>query len=243
MCAKLLYLDDANKTEEEATIVGGGFDERGPYFTLDKTIFHPQGGGQPCDKGKIEVNDISFNVIDVRYSDHDVHHYYEIRSDGSKPPVGKAAKLLVDVDNRFNARKAHTAGHLLQAVIESMGIGLEAIKGYHFPEGSYVQFIGEKPENIEQVIIEATDKINALIKGGSPVTAHTVSGSKLKELCPNFSGVPPDGKPVRVVKIVQCEKNVPCGGTHLDNISQLTKVTITKIKPKSNDVRISYNFE
>src|SRR6266508_2142175 len=33
-----------------------GEDENGDYFISDKTIFHPQGGGQPADEGYFEVN-------------------------------------------------------------------------------------------------------------------------------------------------------------------------------------------
>jgi Ser-tRNA(Ala) deacylase AlaX len=32
---------------------------------LDKTIFHPQGGGQPSDDGVICTNDVFFNVSAV----------------------------------------------------------------------------------------------------------------------------------------------------------------------------------
>ena len=50
---ELLYYDDQYQKEFEATITD--VDEN--WVALDKTIFYPTGGGQPCDTGVITTDD------------------------------------------------------------------------------------------------------------------------------------------------------------------------------------------
>eukprot|EP01083_Nonionella_stella_P303835 1053178_1 len=69
------FLTDTYLFEREGVIVHSGRDSKhGEFIILDDTIFHPQGGGQPTDKGTIQTLDgnVVFNVEFV--GNHPVDH-------------------------------------------------------------------------------------------------------------------------------------------------------------------------
>ena len=65
-----LYLADAYKRDAKAKIVelGNG------YIILDQTIFYPQGGGQPSDKGTIKSESGELHVKSVEYNSGAIKH-------------------------------------------------------------------------------------------------------------------------------------------------------------------------
>ncbi|CAG8770704.1 4023_t:CDS:1, partial [Funneliformis caledonium] len=80
---ELIYYRDTYLDKLEAIIVEVGRDENGDFIIFDKTIFHPQGGGQPDDKGHFKLKNKQFvvkklwaprNFNEVPYL---VKHYYE----------------------------------------------------------------------------------------------------------------------------------------------------------------------
>jgi Ser-tRNA(Ala) deacylase AlaX len=61
------YLDNSHLCTADSEIIDCGVDDKGNYVILNKTIFHPQGGGQPSDVGTIELNGVIFLVTSVAY--------------------------------------------------------------------------------------------------------------------------------------------------------------------------------
>ena len=55
---QLMYLQDPSLFEVSATIQGAGVDKKGVYFTVNRSLFYPQGGGQPADKGKVLIKSL-----------------------------------------------------------------------------------------------------------------------------------------------------------------------------------------
>ena len=68
MQTKQCYYDDPYKNELECKVISS--EQNGKYFNviLDQTIFYPQGGGQPYDKGRIEGKDGKFIIIGSGYA-------------------------------------------------------------------------------------------------------------------------------------------------------------------------------
>ena len=115
---------------------------------MDKTIFHPQGGGQPKDEGLITSSDssIKFKVSDLKAKDDAILHIGKYES-ASSFSVGDEVKFLVDGEFRKTNARIHSAGHLLDVAMNRAGKKeLKPGKGYHFVEGPYVEYIGVVPK-------------------------------------------------------------------------------------------------
>ncbi|ETO03304.1 hypothetical protein RFI_34106, partial [Reticulomyxa filosa] len=138
--------------------------EEGEYLVVDETIFHPQGGGQPSDKGTITItqgskeNETVFVVTKVMEgSDHIIRHYgyFSPTCAVTEASLEKDVPVLLEIDSLKRERfaKLHSAGHLIDCVVNTFCRDLNLIpsKGYHFENGAYVEYIGDIPDVDQKV--------------------------------------------------------------------------------------------
>ncbi|XP_059592768.1 uncharacterized protein LOC100244170 isoform X3 [Vitis vinifera] len=232
---KLLYYDHMFLLQSSATLLSffKGDDGRRALI-LDSTIFHPQGGGQPSDTGFIAISesDIKFIVQDVRSKDGVVFHYGFIENSNeeleSKLEKGKEVSLHVDESRRKLNSRLHSAGHLLDICMRTVGLGnLEPGKGYHFPDGPFVEYKGVVPQNeLQGKQKELELDANALISRGGKVSAVVLPYAEAVELCggclPDY--IPKSSNP-RILKLGD-NPGCPCGGTHVSDISEIISVKV-----------------
>jgi Ser-tRNA(Ala) deacylase AlaX len=236
----LLYLNNTYLFETQTSILYHGNDAKGKFIVLAETVFYPQGGGQPFDVGTIDINKHTLNVIAAFLFDGKVHHY--IKEEFENIEIGASCHIKIDEERRLKNAKSHTSGHLLASIVENLAPELIGIKGYHFPEGPYVEFKGKlksysNEQLIERVSAIAKEKIeentNISIKEEQPeIQANQYNNEYQLQL----------GKKVRLIEI-NGFKAVPCGGTHLKNLSELKELTIRKIQSQKENTRISYSFK
>ena len=236
----LNYLQDTYQFSALAKVMAVGKDEQGrDYIILDQTIFYPQGGGQPYDTGSITNSNGSFIVTDVRLVGENVYHYGFFNNLPFQ--VGEKVNLTVDEARRRLNAKNHSAGHLLDTVLHEIDSSLIPVKGFHFPEGPYVEYAGELKEDPETLAKKIEEKMNGLITEGSVVKTEIVANrAELEKHCHYVPGYIPENKPARVVTLYG-DKGTPCGGTHVKDIKELGLAKITKIKNKEGNIRISYS--
>lgn len=67
-------------------------------------------------------------------------------------------------------------------------------------------------------------------------------GTAKKEI-KNLPDYLPEGGDVRWVKLNSSDEGCPCGGTHVKNIADLKKITITKVQKKGKKVKVSYQLD
>lgn len=158
-------------------------------------------------------------------------------------------KLEVDGEKRKSYARYHSAGHLLDIAVRRVGLThLHPGKGYHFPIGAYVEYIGViDMTKKEQIGAEITASANAIIKekidAGEAVPVWTQvlpydEAGKVLE-----GGVPPyipKGQDLRVVKLTPEDEGCPCGGTHVKNVTDIIGIEVTKIVKKGKNTRVSY---
>ncbi|MGJ5629734.1 alanine--tRNA ligase-related protein [Nostoc sp. CALU 1950] len=241
MSTVLAYLEDTYKFTDNAHIEYVADDERGSFCVLDSTVFYPQGGGQPSDIGNIEAKGVQLPISFVSFVDGDVRHYGDFSSISLEK--GEEVTLYVDEAHRMQNAKAHTAGHLMYTIIESLDKNLIAVKGYHFPDGSYVEFQGSPAfENTEIFIAEVNTKISEALNEATSVEVSLITPEKLAVRWSNIPNNLPPGKPLRVVTIDNFHPT-PCGGTHLKSLNELKSVIVTKVKRQKGNLKISYKFE
>ncbi len=234
------FLDDGQTLEGKALMLGVvDWPAGGKAMVLGRTWFYPQGGGQPADWGRIESAHGCFGVKDVRKESGVVYHIGDFSRDSFT--TGEQVQILVDGERRALHSKLHSAGHLLDVALENVGHLMEPTKGYHFPNGPYVEYAGDiAAEKREEVRAAAEAEANRLIQAGGEVKIKNVPLAQVKDLShfvPDY--LSPD-QPVRVVT-VSGSWGCPCGGTHVQNISELGKMVVTKMKSKDGKLRVSYD--
>ncbi|XP_027332746.1 uncharacterized protein LOC113847701 [Abrus precatorius] len=249
---KLDYHDDMWRLQSTAILLSHFKGDDGRHgLILDRTVFHPQGGGQPADTGFVHVHGFEnkFVVHDVRSKDGIVFHYGSFENLGGDfvPTLekGKGVSLFVDEARRKLNSRLHSAGHLLDICLPKIGLGhLEPGKAYHFPDGPWIEYKGvisqnemqNKPKDLE---IEA----NALISMGGKVSADILPYDEAAKLCggclPDY--VPKESTP-RILRIGD-NSGCPCGGTHVVDISDIIQIKVYQIRSKKGLTKVFYNVE
>lgn len=227
MKTTLQYLDAMETYEGEAVIIAIATEGDRLAVVLDQTIMYPQGGGQPCDVGSITAGEAHFVVADVRNIDGVVYHYGVYEHPGDQLLVGSAVTVTIDRERRQLHSRVHTAGHVIDMGLEALGITWQSGKGYHFPAGPYVEYIGQ----IELELVQTF--YSALLNACSTIIAADYP-------C-HISYDPTAYKgdvPLRLVTFGSLA--IPCGGTHVSTLHQITGFTIRKIKQDGERIRISY---
>ena len=233
---ELVYLHDCWKLEDAAKVIAVTTWEKKTAVVLDRTIFYPQGGGQPFDQGRIEGLSGSFEVNEVRKQDDTVYHVGMFALGFFA--AGDIVTLRVNKKRRELNSKLHTAGHLIDTGLINLGIHLEPTRGYHFPDGPSVEYKGTMRAD-EQTRTSVEQEINRLVHEGFEIKIEFIKRDQIKARCKYISGYLPSGK-CRIVTVagtISC----PCGGTHVRNIKELGTVVIPKIKVKGETTKISYN--
>ncbi len=109
---ELLFYDDPHKTEFNSRILG--FYEN--HIILDKTLFYPEGGGQPSDIGFLDVAGEKLKVSHAEKLDGIVlHRVNQEKLDKIKHRTGSTIKGNIDWNRRISLARNHTATHLLVA--------------------------------------------------------------------------------------------------------------------------------
>jgi Ser-tRNA(Ala) deacylase AlaX len=141
------YFDDTYRFTGSGTVLEITPTDKPEVFEviLDKTIFHPQGGGQPNDKGTMaSETGVKFVISEAKHKDDAILHIGKFEeAEGAKFEVGNTVNLEIDGEFRSINARIHSAGHLLDMAMMRAGRkDLKPGKGYHFQEGPYVEYVG-----------------------------------------------------------------------------------------------------
>lgn len=223
MKTELCYLNNTYRFTCKASIVDMGEDERGKYIVVDKTIFHPKGGGQPSDIGTIKSKTSEFEVNAVVLRDGRVFHYGNSTIGNLR--MGHQVALGIHALSRVSNARYHTAGHLIAYAGNKLYPKLHAQKGNHDPTSAYIDFQGHLlDDEIEHAAAMIESIVNEMIRGGSKVEIkwEEKDGAILRYMC--VPGV----------------FEMPCGGTHIQSLDEVGEVKMKKVKKRGEYTRVSY---
>ena len=198
---------------------------------LDKTVFYPEGGGQPGDIGKIAANNYEADVINTIKSEHGIMHCID-RKNGAISE-GDSVNITIDWERRYSLMRMHTALHVLCSIVDgavtggSVGV-LKSRLDFDIP--------GERPEKEN-----LTSQLMEIVDGDYPVTYSFISDQELEQkpdLIRTMSVKPPTGTgQVRMIRIGDDIDFQPCGGTHVKTTGEIGRVKISKIENKGKQNR------
>ena len=220
---ELVYLKDMTRTQLESKIIRVIPEKKThAYVVLDRTIFHPKGGGQPSDRGSMSSPDFSSTLKKAIYHKGCVAHWVKMIS-GSVAEGAVTSEL--DWPYRYALMRRHTAAHLLDHCLAKVTSKQVQTTDSWVDEPCYVGYRGVAP-NLEQ-LKKAENLANEMITNGAEVKIAFLTadeGKALLQSAPNFERLP-DLNEIRTVTIEGCGA-IPCGGTHVSNIKEIRKLTI-----------------
>lgn len=239
-----LYLEDADMTRCDSCVIDLGQDKRGFYTVLDRTVFYPQGGGQPSDVGFLSTGDLSVPVLHVADGVYDdcgsagnggeIRHYIDKVLAWAK---GTPIQCRINHERRQLNARYHTAAHLLGSVVEAMLLTHKAVKGHSFPGEAYVIFEREMSMDIDRVALQ--EALDDTIASNSAVQAHDITVDAYEAHQGALTLALPCHKKFRVVQIGTMPP-VPCGGTHVKSLGCIGQMGVRSVRYKNKTVRIAY---
>ena len=235
---KLLYLEDFNLLFCEARLINVSEEDGHSIVLLDQTIFYPQGGGQPYDKGIIEGSSGKYIVEEVRFIDGMVKHIGKFENGTFNK--GEIVTCFIDKERRALHSRIHSAGHVVDMAVVALGLNWIPGKGFHFPEGPYVEYAGSLDAiDKEKLKIDIEDLCHKFIQEKRTTKLLFMDKEKMSEVCHFVPDYVPESKPGRVV--MYGDFGIPCGGTHVSNLSEIRSMTIRKIKLEKDNIRVAYD--
>ena len=216
--------------------------ERGG-IVLDRTVFYAAAGGQPGDKGSLEVDGGGICSIATTVYDADKATTVHVAADGSvRPAPGQTVRAVLDWDTRSKLMRMHTTLHLLCALVKFPVTG-----GQVNPDDSRLDFDIEDASAVDKDALTAG--LNALIAANHPVTERWITDAELEanpQLVRTMAVKPSTGSGrVRLVVIGEggSVDLQPCGGTHVRATAEIGPVVVTKIEKKGKQnrrIRVSF---
>lgn len=225
-----LFRENAYLQSCEATVLA--VNDRGG-LVLDRTVFYPSAGGQPGDRGRIELEDGAPVEVAVTVYDEDKRTIVHVPAAplATTPAPGSKARLTLDWATRHRHMRMHTALHLLSSLVRFPVTG-----GQIGAEEGRLDFDIPEADAIDKDRLGAA--LNALVVADHPVTDRWITEAELDakpDLVRTMAVKPPRGSGrVRLV-VIGRDGEIdlqPCGGTHVRTTAEIGPLTIGKIEKK-----------
>lgn len=217
-----LFREDATLKTCTARVLSAGSDG----IVLDRTVFYPEGGGQPGDTGVLRWDGGETLIADTLKGE-DLGAILHIPADGAAlPPAGTAVEAFIDWERRHRHMRMHTALHLICALVGApiTGAALTAEKG---------RIDLDLPDPPDKDALNA--RLREVIAADLPVRHEWISDAELDAnpaLVKTLTVQPPRGHGrVRLVSVEGVDRQ-PCGGTHVSSTGEIGAVAIGKIDKK-----------
>jgi Ser-tRNA(Ala) deacylase AlaX len=216
---EMYFYDNVYAKQIEADIVEYGEDEKfGPFLVFNRTIFHPHGGGQKGDRGKVilhkqplDGSPAELNIIDTRGEKGGViKHVIDLRLGdvaGSELP-NTPVTLQLNWGFRYTQMRLHSSSHLIHMFMEQLA-------GQRLPQprisdiledyglNVYDSVLDIKPEDMPKVV----SAMNEFMNTGHEITTY-----------------PDLDKPT--FRYWRCKDvTIPCGGTHPHTTSEVGPIS------------------
>jgi len=212
---------------EHGAVVVGALPGR---VALDRSAFHPGGGGQVSDTGTIEHAGGVVAVTGIEIVDDVVWHLL----DGEVALEGEVV-VRIDADHRSRVAQLHTDSHVLNAIVFDRWPGTLVTGAQINADGT-----GRMDFDLSEVDNDALRGLDAGVNDviGRGVEVRSVyvdagDAATTAGLVRSLSVAPPptpDGQ-LRIIEIDGIDRQA-CGGTHLSNTGQSRPFRITKVESK-----------
>ncbi len=235
---ELLFNEDSYLKEAEAKVIS----VKDNIIKLNRTIFYPEGGGQPGDNGELVLKDRVLNVIDTKKGEqeNEILHYVEGKIDESI--INQEVGLKIDWDRRYTLMRMHSSCHVLVSLVPALITG--ASVGI---EKSRIDFDVD-PSTLNKE--EMNQRIKEIVSEDHPIFINQISGDNYEEYKHLSKGAavspPVINNKIQIVQIGEDNNIIDaefCSGTHLKSTKEIGPLEIGKIENKGKrNRRINIRF-
>ncbi|MCB5231091.1 MAG: alanyl-tRNA editing protein [Candidatus Cloacimonetes bacterium] len=206
--SKALFYEESYLQKSSSTVVAlkkvGELDA----IILDSTIFYPEGGGQPGDRGFID----NLKVLDTQRIDNEICHLVENKGNLS---VGSVVTIKIDWSHRYDYMQQHSAQHLLSGMFYTL-----------FKIGTVSVHLGSDDFSIEldsldiddKTILKVEEEANKAVCSSELVSDSIYPDSEIPKL--NLRRPIKVEGDVRIVKMGDYDR-IACGGIHVKNLNEI----------------------
>lgn len=216
MLQRHIYLEDTYHFAADTRVADAGESEKGPWVTLEDNLFHPQGGGQPGDRGKI--GDAEAHPFKVPDAD---EHLVRLACE-REFAVGETVTSVIDPELRRLHAALHTCGHVVDGFVRALGCRHRVSN--HFPGQARIEFdSGQERPDLEALAASVEESTRRALESDRKVYAAERDG-------------------LRYVVIDGLHED-PCGGTHVSSLGMLAGFSLRSVKVKGGVLKVGYAVE
>ena len=204
-------------------------------YRLSEPFFYPEGGGQPCDRGRIAGAELLF----VEENEGELWHYLEVNL-----PEGEKVLCKFDADFRRWQSENHSAEHIFSGLVS---------KSFPYKNsGFHMECFGENPhmtvdfdgEFSEKELEELEQGVNAVIRKNLPIREIYLEGeeentiSERKEGNISFRQKKALEGDIRIIEIPKVD-SCACCGTHVSFTGEIGVFTILSYEKHRKGCRLT----
>ena len=197
------------------------------YLELKDTLFYPEGGGQPADRGSLN----GIEVLDVQKKQGRILHKLKTR------PEDGEVRLLLDRDHRDHYRIQHTGQHLISALLLKL-CGTRTLSVHLGRDECSIETDREDIRAEELYGLE--EEAARIIASGLPVTSLLVKDRKELENY-DLRRATDKTENIRLVRIGETDMT-PCGGLHADSTADLGMIKYTGNERVRGHIRLKWKI-
>ncbi|MFA5039553.1 MAG: alanine--tRNA ligase [Candidatus Omnitrophota bacterium] len=195
-------------------------------LVLDQTPFYGESGGQVGDRGRLilEGSAEEIEIADAKKQDGSVIHIAQLQ--GQSLRLGDGVMAVVDEGHRAAVKRAHTATHILQAVLRKV-LGPHVQQAGSFVEPDRFRFDFTHFKEISREEMEDIQKfLNDYVLRNEKITAAVMPKAEAQKTGATALFGEKYEDEVRVVSVGEYSKEF-CGGTHAGETGRIGMVLIT----------------
>lgn len=206
----------------------------GDRVQLDRTVFYPQGGGQPGDSGVLRLPDGAIRlVVDTIKGEAPGEILHVLSPAPGAVEPGMLVDAVIDWRRRYKFMRLHSALHLVSAFVPGQ------ISGAQIGEDrGRIDFALDEGAKIDKE--ELQFRLNQAVAEDMPLSVEWIANHELEarpDLIKTFTVRPPTGQGrLRLVRIAKLDLQ-PCGGTHVSATGEIGPLCVARIENKGRHNR------
>jgi alanyl-tRNA synthetase len=187
---------------------------------LAETPFYAESGGQDADTGQLFGTGLAMDVVDVQKPVPGLYVHTVTLSDGQLA-VGDALTAQVDAAARLGSCQAHSATHVVHAVLRDL-LGPTATQAGSYNKPGYLRFDFSSSAGMSAAMREELEGLsNEAIRADLAVTTREMPLDEAKSMGAMAMFGEKYGSRVRMVEMGGPWSRELCGGTHVERSSQI----------------------